>query len=63
MKVKTVKPFLDKKAGVTRNLGDAFAISEERYKEINSTKFGILVETVTEETVRPKKGKSKSKSR
>lgn len=55
MKVKTLKPFHDKKEGVTRKPGDTFDVSEERYNEINSTKVGTLVEAVAEETVKPKK--------
>ncbi len=53
MKARVVKPFIDKKEGVTRNLGDTFTVSEERLKEINSTKLGVLA--VTEETAKPKK--------
>ena len=55
MKVKVIKPFVDKKEGVTRKLGDTFTVSKERYEEINSTKFGILVKAVAEETAKPKK--------
>lgn len=49
MKVKTIKPFRDKKEGVTRKPGDTFIVPEERYNEINSTQFGTLVEAVAEE--------------
>lgn len=59
MKAKTIRPFTDKKEGVTRKLGDAFTVSEERLKEINSTKNGILAVEVTEETKRPKARKTK----
>lgn len=55
MKAKVLKPFIDKKEGVTRNVGDTFSLSKERFDEINSTKFGKLVKAVTEETARPKK--------
>lgn len=55
MKAKVIKPFIDKKEGVTRKLGDTFTVSKERYEEINSTKFGILVKAVAEETAKPKK--------
>lgn len=50
MTVKAIKSFFDKQDGVTRNLGDTFAVSSERYKELNSTKFGVLVEAVAEAT-------------
>ncbi len=55
MKVKVIKPFIDKKEGVTRNVGDTFTLSKERFEEINSTKFGVLVKAVAEETAKPKK--------
>jgi len=55
MKAKVLKPFIDKKEGVTRQTGDTFTVSKERYEEINSTKFGILVKAVAEETAKPKK--------
>lgn len=54
MKARVLKPFIDSKEGVTRNRGDTFVLSKERYEEINSTKFGALVKAVTEETAKPK---------
>ena len=54
MKAKALKPFIDKKEGVTRKLGDTFTVSAERYKEINSTKFGVLAVAVIEGTAKPK---------
>lgn len=53
MKVKAIKPFKDAKEGVTRNLGDTFAVSKERLVEINSTIFGVLA--IEQPTKRPKK--------
>ena len=50
MVVKTVKVFRDKKEGVTRNVGDTFTVSGERYKTLSSTKLGALVEEVAEAT-------------
>ncbi len=55
MKVIALKPFIDK--GVTRKPGDAFTLSAERYKEINSTKHGIMAAEVAEEIKQPKKKK------
>lgn len=55
MKARVLKPFDDKKEGVVRVPGDTFALSKERYEEINSTKFGALVEAVAEETAKPKR--------
>lgn len=54
MKAKALKPFIDKKEGVTRKMGDTFILSKERLEEINSTKFGALVKAVAEETAKPK---------
>ena len=59
MEVLVVKPFKDRKEGVTRNQGDTFTLSKERYKEINSTKFGVLVEAVAEGTKPTKSTKKK----
>ncbi len=65
MKALVIKPFIDKKEGVTRNQGDTFILSKERLKEINSTKFGELVEEVaevaTEEAAKPKARKKPKK--
>lgn len=48
MKVRAVKLFKDKREGVVRKKGDAFNVSEERFKEINSTRYGKLIEEVVE---------------
>ncbi len=54
MKAKALQPFHDSKEGVIRKWGDTFTVSEERFEELNSTKFGVLVEAVAEETAKPK---------
>lgn len=59
MKARVLKPFIDKKDGVARKPGDTFILSKERYKEINSTKFGVLVEVVAEKATEPKKTPAK----
>lgn len=46
MKVRAIKLFQDKEEGVIRKKDDTFNISKERYKEINSTRFGELVEII-----------------
>ena len=46
MKVRAIKLFQDKKEGVIREKDDTFIISKERCKEINSTRFGKLVEVI-----------------
>jgi hypothetical protein len=55
MKARVLKPFADKTEGVTRKTGDTFTLSKERYEEINSTIFGVMVEAVAEEPAKPKK--------
>jgi hypothetical protein len=53
MEAKAIKLFRDKKEGVIRKAGDTFILTKERFDEINSTQYGILVETA--EAVKPKK--------
>lgn len=49
MKVKTIVPsFRDRKEKVNRKLNEEFIVSKERFEEINSTKYGKLVEEVVE---------------
>jgi hypothetical protein len=48
MKVKVLRKFEDLKENKLRIAGDTFVVSQERFKEINSTKYGILVEAVEE---------------
>lgn len=47
MKVKTLVRFIDKKEGVTREIGDEFTVSKARYNEI--LKVGPFVEEVPKE--------------
>lgn len=49
MKVKTIVKFKDLKEKKLREVGEEFEVSKERFKEINSTKYGKLVEEVKEE--------------
>ncbi|ODM27630.1 hypothetical protein A7W90_16205 [Clostridium sp. Bc-iso-3] len=53
MRVRAIQIFIDKKEGVARKVGDTFNLSKERLEEVNSTKFGALVEVVAEETTKP----------
>lgn len=59
MKAKALKPFIDGKEGVTRKPGDTFALSKERYEEINSTRFGALVAEVVEAKLQAKRSSPK----
>ena len=49
MRAKALTLFKDLKEGVVRKKGDVFDVSEERFKEINSTGYGKLIEEVEEE--------------
>lgn len=57
MRVKVLIPFFDLQEGVARKPGDTFTVSEERYGQLIYSRFGILVEKVTEKTeeAKPKK--------
>ena len=63
MIAKVLKSFYDKNEGVTRNEGDTFTASTERFNELVSTKFGKLVDEVAEatESVAIKKPKTNTK--
>lgn len=49
MKVKALVTFTDKKANKERVKGSVFNVTQERFKEINSTVHGKLIEKVKEE--------------
>lgn len=49
MKVKALKKFKDVKERKLRKKGEVFSVTEKRFKEINSSSFGILVEEVKED--------------
>lgn len=49
MKVKTLVEFKDLKEKITRKFGEEFEVNKARFKEINSTKYGKLVEEIKEE--------------
>ncbi len=59
MKVEVIKKFRDKYTGSVVMTGLVLDITEERFKELNSTKFGTLVKKVEVE----KETKKTSKSR
>lgn len=46
MIARATKLWNDLKEGVTRNKGDAFKVSEERFKEINTAGHGTLAEEI-----------------
>lgn len=46
MKAKVLRKFKDKKDKKLREVGEEFVVSKERFEEINSTKYGKLVEEV-----------------
>lgn len=46
MRVKVVKEFIDKYNKTLHKKNEELEISKERYEEINSTSFGVLVEEI-----------------
>lgn len=49
MRVKVVREFIDLKNNKKkRKVGEIFDVTNERFKELNSTSFGVLVEEVKE---------------
>lgn len=49
MKVKTLVEFKDLKDKKLRKVGEEFIVNKDRFEEINSTKYGKLVEEIKEE--------------
>ena len=61
MRVKVVRDFIDLKNNKKRRkVGEIFDVTNERFKELNSTSFGVLVDEV-EETKEAKKIKEGAK--
>jgi hypothetical protein len=61
MRVKVVREFIDLKNNKKRRkVGEIFDVTNERFKELNSTSFGVLVDEV-EETKEAKKIKEGAK--
>lgn len=48
MRVRCVRAFRDFEAGALRKVGDAFEVSPERFRDINSAGYGQLVQEVVE---------------
>ena len=48
MKVKVVRRFRDKYTKKIYGIGEIIEVSHERYEEINSTAYGVLVEKLDE---------------
>lgn len=70
MKVKVLKDFIDKDSKKNQKVGEVIEISQDRFKEINGSSHGIMVEPVIEdnqdkevkevkEDPKPKKAKGK----
>lgn len=51
MKVKALRTFNDVKGKTIRKKDEIFEVTKKRFEEINSTKYGILVEEVKEKKV------------
>lgn len=59
MKVEVIKKFRDKYTGSVVMTGLVLDITEERFKELNSTKFGTLVKKAEVEKDTKKTSKSR----
>lgn len=46
MRVKCIRTFKDFDAGRVRDSGEEFEVSPDRFKAINGTKYGVLVEAL-----------------
>lgn len=55
MKAKVIADFKDLKENVHRTIGEEFTLSQERFKEINGTEFGTLIEEIKEKKTPTKK--------
>lgn len=65
MKVKVIRDFYDLKADKQRTADELFEATKKRVEEINSTRFGLLVEIVEtkgaeNETRKPKRTRKSS---
>ena len=61
MKVRVLRDFIDLKNNKKRRkVGEIFDVTNERFKELNSTSFGVLVDEL-EETKEAKKIKDGAK--
>ena len=62
MKVKNIKVWFDRKEKIKRQPKDeAFIVNQERFLEINGTRFGTLVEEVPEKAETPEKKEAPKK--
>lgn len=59
MKAKVIDGFRDKHTKETYKKGQIIDVTKERFEEINSTAFGVLVEEVTELKKQTKKKSTK----
>lgn len=55
MKAKVIVDFKDLKENIHRKIGEEFTLSQERFKEINGTEFGTLIEEIKEKKTPAKK--------
>lgn len=61
MRVKVVREFIDLKSNKKkRKVGEILEVTQDRFKELNSTSFGVLVDEL-EETKEAKKIKEGAK--
>lgn len=48
-KVECIKQFVDRKAGVLRNVGDQFEVTKERLKDLIDGGIGTVVKVIEED--------------
>ena len=64
MRVRTVKEFYDREAGVPRMVGDEFEAGDARVASLVHSLYGVLVELVADkQTTRPKQAARSTRGR
>lgn len=63
MKVRAKRLFKDKREKVVRKQGEEFVVNQDRFKELNSTGYGVLVVEVKEEKTEEVKDKKSTKEK
>lgn len=63
MKVRAKRLFKDKFEKVVREHGEIFVVNQDRFKELNSTDHGVLVEEVKEKKTEEVKDQKSTKEK
>lgn len=62
MKVRTLKLFNDLQTKKLRKVNEIFEVTAKRVDEINSTRYGTLVEVIEEDKIKEKANQTKIKT-